>query len=536
MSVRRIVQGVALALLVFLIAITRVPFTEWMPVDLFLVLDPLLALSAGLASRGLPPEWLIAALVLATTALFGRWFCGWVCPMGTCIDLGEKAVFPKRKRRFPNHETKARNFKLYLLALLLTGAALGYSLVYWLDPIALVTRLFTTVLAPAVGLATNLGLDAARPLAERMEWYDLARMQIEPRLFATPALITFALFAGILALSSLQPRFWCRSVCPLGGLFSLAARFPLFRRRVSDACDNEGVCSALCETGAIPRRKKADNADRTKCSDCESCEVDEFGEREQYTRHGECILCMKCVTQCPKTAVRFGPLGHRGLGTDPTRRRLLAAMGGGAAAAFFLHISPSASLRDEAVIRPPGALPEEEFLATCVRCGQCVKACPTNTLQPALGPGGTEGMMAPVHWMRLAGCDQDCTLCGQVCPTQAIRDLPIGERRYAKIGTARILAERCVVWAEGKKCLVCDEGCPYGAIDWKTEGDVRLPAVNESKCNGCGMCQQLCPVLGDAAIVVGPHGEIRVSDGSYVEEATARGLSLNKVEKSSYGY
>jgi ferredoxin-type protein NapF len=501
---RRAVQGAAFALFLFLIAITRYPFTEWVPVDLFLVLDPLLALVTSLAARTQAPGWGLALLVLLLTGLLGRFFCGWLCPLGTCLDLTEAAVFRGRKRRRPADALVARNLKLYVLAFLLAAAAADPSLVYLLDPIAFATRLFTYVLAPLAALAANFGLAAVRPAAERLDWYGLARTAFEPGLLSSAAALTLAAFAGVVLLSAIQPRFWCRSVCPLGGLFSLAARFPVFRRRVSAACDHGGVCAAVCETGAIPRG------------------------REEVTRPGECILCLKCVTKCRPRAARFAIGGGTGQGTDPGRRLVLASAAGGIVSALFLDLSPRQAVRDERAVRPPGALPEEEFLKTCVRCGQCVKACPTHTLAPAIGPGGAGGFLAPVHRMRLAGCDQDCTLCGQVCPTQAIRDLDEDEKRHAKIGSAVILRDRCLVWRAGKACLVCDEACPYDAIHWQTEGATRRPYVDEDHCNGCGICESVCPVLGDSAIVVGPHGEIRLPAGSYVEEARARGLMLKR--------
>ena len=510
-SPRRIVQGFCLALFVFLIAITRYPFKEWLPVDTFLVLDPLLALTASLAAWSPAPGWWIALLVLVLTFILGRFFCGWMCPMGTCLDLAEAATFTKRRRKVPNDRLYYRNLKYYLLAFVIGSSLIGFSLAYWLDPISLITRGFTYILAPAVVFLANFGLDLFRPIAERMEWYDLARTSFEPKLFSTPALLTMLLLAGIVALSSLQKRFWCRAVCPLGGLFAITSRFSLMRRGVNDSCANDGICSRDCETGAIPKKT------------------------EQITRPGECILCLKCESNCPHQANTFSlhKLSPQ-QGTDPTRRRVLGLAAGGLTAGFFLKMSPSTALLDERVIRPPGALPKDKFLETCVRCGQCVKCCPTNTLQPALGEGGLPGLLAPFHRLRLAGCDQDCNLCGQVCPTQAIRDLDLEEKRYAKIGTARILRDRCVVWLNGMGCLVCDEVCPYNAIYWKTENGIRVPYVDEKRCNGCGLCETACPVYGASAIVIGPHGEIRLSTGSYISEAKSLGLKLNLKETDPY--
>jgi formate hydrogenlyase subunit 6/NADH:ubiquinone oxidoreductase subunit I len=120
---------------------------------------------------------------------------------------------------------------------------------------------------------------------------------------------------------------------------------------------------------------------------------------------------------------------------------------------------------------------------------------------------------------RLAPCDQNCNVCGKVCPTQAIRSLPLEEKTHAKVGTAVLRKEMCLVWAQNKICLICDEICPYNAIVFRPVEGYRRPVVVASKCNGCGFCEQRCPVQGESAIVVGPNGEIRLKGGSYIKEA-----------------
>jgi formate hydrogenlyase subunit 6/NADH:ubiquinone oxidoreductase subunit I len=121
--------------------------------------------------------------------------------------------------------------------------------------------------------------------------------------------------------------------------------------------------------------------------------------------------------------------------------------------------------------------------------------------------------------LRLAPCDQNCNVCGKVCPTQAIRSVSLEEKTNAKVGTAVLRKEMCLVWAENKLCLICDEICPYNAIVFRPVEGYRRPVVIASKCNGCGFCEQRCPVKGESAIVVVPNGEIRLKEGSYLKEA-----------------
>jgi ferredoxin len=182
------------------------------------------------------------------------------------------------------------------------------------------------------------------------------------------------------------------------------------------------------------------------------------------------------------------------------------------------------------VMRPPGSRPEPEFLARCIRCGVCMTACPTNTLQPREPAGGFFSLISPMIVPRIGPCEPDCNICGQVCPTAAIRSLPMAERRWAKTGTAVILRNQCIVWEHDRKCLVCDEVCPYDAVELRrVDGKpYRVPFVIENRCSGCGYCEYHCPVKPAAAIVVQAPGEIRISTGSLQNAAIAAGLDLTR--------
>jgi ferredoxin len=124
-----------------------------------------------------------------------------------------------------------------------------------------------------------------------------------------------------------------------------------------------------------------------------------------------------------------------------------------------------------ALVRPPGALPEKAFLSRCIKCGQCMRICPTNVIHPACMQGGLEGLWTPVLNFRIgtSGCQFNCIACGNICPTAAIRPISIDERlgrnRYAeqgpiKIGTAFVDRGRCLPWAMDRPCIVCQENCP----------------------------------------------------------------------------
>jgi len=157
-----------------------------------------------------------------------------------------------------------------------------------------------------------------------------------------------------------------------------------------------------------------------------------------------------------------------------------------------------------------------------------MQVCPTNAIQPDWYRGGLEGLWAPHLTLRHGHCDQSCNACGQVCPTEAIRPLQLDERRHARVGTAVLDRDRCLPWAQDQRCLVCREQCPYQAIDFirTRHKPAPLPVVDPTRCNGCGICEDRCPVDGEAAIVVVPAGELRLASGSYRKTSRALGYRL----------
>jgi ferredoxin-type protein NapF len=263
-----------------------------------------------------------------------------------------------------------------------------------------------------------------------------------------------------------------------------------------------------------------------KCK--KACPTQAICDEPRQYRPDECIFCTGCQTVCPVQAVDFTLARGASPAPDSKRRGLLVSAAAGALAAFAVTKDIAAKVTPARLIRPPGAVPEPEFQAACVRCGQCMKVCPTNTLQPCLFEGGLGSLWSPRLDTRLAGCDQTCSLCGAVCPTGAIRELPLEEKKHAKLGTAYIDTGRCLVWAQDRMCLICDEQCPYNAIVFKWKDDVRRPCVVDTRCNGCGFCEHACPVQGRSAIEVSQHGEIRLSQGSYIEKAQEMKLQFKE--------
>jgi len=491
---RRVYQGYFLLLFLAALALMSDEGLRRVPVRMLLQLDPLSA-AAVLASSWLLPAGLATALVVvAITVLFGRAFCGWICPLGTLHQLASWLTRRLRHGPYQRANRWRPHFRLkYLLLLALGIAALaGTGVVGLLDPLSLAMRSFASALLPAVHAA--LGTGGTRPRTFGGAW------------------LTAGVFLGLLAANRWIVRWWCRALCPLGALLGLAARTALFRIQV----------------------------DEERCNACNRCARDCQGGDEPFAKHrvSECHVCLNCLSTCPEGAIRFKPFARAAApagGVDLPRRQLIGAALAGAAVVPLLRAT-TAEAGPEA-IRPPGSLAEDAFLARCVRCGACVNACPTGALQPSLTTAGLEGLYTPVLVPRRGWCEPSCTRCGQVCPTAAIapltpetkgwtRTASAGAQRPVKIGTAFFDWGRCLPWAMAIPCVVCEEVCPTSpkAITLEpaalTRPDGRAvklgrPRIDPDLCVGCGLCEAKCPVAAPAAVRVTRAGESRDARGGF---------------------
>jgi ferredoxin len=401
------------------------------PINWILELDPLTAIATMLSTGTFYANLAWALLAIVLTLIVGRFFCGFACPLGTIhqftgwVARRGQASAPRVEA---NRHRSLQVIKYYLLAFFLVLALMGSVQTGLIDPLPLLHRSVNLALAPIADKGLNVLSDV-------------------PRFYISVWLIG-VVFLVIVGLNLVLPRFFCRFICPLGALFGLLSRFTPWRiGKISDRCGDCCICEEYCEGACRPSGKIIGS---------------------------ECVLCFNCLDQCPASRVTFATkpsaAGEVGL-PDLSRRGFVVAGTGLAVAAMWELGGLSGNNRNPSLIRPPGALDEDRFLSRCIRCGQCMRICPANIIQPALLEAGIQGLWTPAIDYRLgrSGCQLNCIACGQVCPTAALRPLSLDEKlgrgEFAskgpiRLGTAFVDRTRCLPWAMDRPCLVCHECCP----------------------------------------------------------------------------
>ena len=526
--VRRVIQTACMVLFLILFFYICWPYgsreyakvmqaKEFIEAELFLALAPLLSISTALAAKTWIWSLSWAGVMLLICLIFPRGFCGYICPLGTLIDIFD-GVIGKRVKWFNiKNDGWWVHLKYYLLLGTLVAAIFGVLLSGFVAAIPVLTRGLLFLFAPL-----QMGFLKG--------WYLVPPMNAGH--YVSIGLFLLALFLGCL-----RPRFWCRYVCPTGAIFSVANLLRVSERKVESTCIHCNRCVEICPFDAI----KADFTTRT----------------------ADCTFCQTCGGVCPTHSIKFvsrwdrlslkpenEPITHE---TSLSRRGFLAGTLGalvavaGMRTVFGANLGMSAGSGDSPAnigfpVRPPGSVPEQKFLQMCIRCGECFKVCPNNVLQPMGFEGGLDGLWTPWVVANWSGCEPNCNNCGQVCPTGAIRALPLEEKRVVRMGLAIVNKQICLPYAGRQACQMCVEECTaagYHAIEFTRVGvevdeegmpiegtGYLAPVVLADKCVGCGLCQTRCHginvkerhLLRETAIWVeaGYGKEDRVMSGSYL--------------------
>lgn len=499
-----------------------------LPVEAFLLADPFVSAMTLLSTHTVYRGLLWSLGLLALTLIFGRVFCGWICPFGTLHHFFAW-ILPSRHGRGASRVEANRthgyqSVKYYLMYAFLLAAIAGSAIGGLFDPICVAVRAIGLGVVPGVQYIMHRGLGAvqdvpARPIqavADHTQDFLAQAVWGSHQFYFHQTWFIVFLLVAVLFMNRFIPRFWCRVLCPLGAFLGVFARFALFGME----------------------------KDHAKCTDCNLCLVNCQGADSPQGgvkwRQDECHMCLNCENACPEDVIKFRFLPNRKSAIttpDLQRRTLLATTAAGAAFIPAARIADSLDVNYHAkVIRPPGAVDERAFLERCIRCAECMKVCPNNALHPAMFEAGVEGLWTPILIARIGYCEHSCVLCGQVCPTGAIQKITEKEKLGqgvppVKIGTAFYDHGRCLPWSMQTPCIVCEEFCPTSpkAI-WveeveapmreKTPGPngeqpamktvhLQRPHVDPSLCIGCGACEKVCPVQDQPAVYITSVGESR---------------------------
>jgi len=489
--IRRVIQPLSLLLFLYLFFYVACPFTqkfsstvisdkELLPVESFLWIDPLSGLSTAIAARHYNAALSGLGVIVLICLFWPRGFCGYLCPLGTLID-GFDWLIGRHVRRFRLKGTgRWINLKYYLLVAVLVSSLCGVLLAGYLAAIAVLTRgLLLTAGRGQLGLMKDLSY-------------------VYPATWTV--YLSIILFAAVFVLGFLAPRFWCRYICPSGALLGVFGFLRIGDRKVDDTCISCGKCRQVCPFDAV---------------------------KDDYTTRGpDCAYCQTCGGVCPTGSIKFAPRWYKDNlkpANDPpatarplSRRGLVTSCVGGVIAAAGTHFGfADRAGNAKRLLRPPGSVPERQFLQLCIRCGECIQVCPGPILRPAGIEAGLDMLWTPVAVPTHSGCHQDCNFCTQVCPTGAIRPLTLEQKRKTHMGLAVVNKKTCLAHKGQRECRLCYDECTaagYDAIRMEkielplgdippgvlTEAEleemkyIQVPVVDADACMGCGLCEFRC--------------------------------------------
>ena len=411
-------------------------------------------------------DYTMLLVLIVLTLLFGRIYCSILCPLGILQDLFGWVGRKQKKHRYSSSPEK-RWLRYGVLVVFAGCLIIGFAPV-------------TTLLEPysAYGRIVN------------SLWFRSWSVGLV-------ALLTLVI-PGWLAWRN--GRTYCNTVCPVGTILSFFARFSLLRVQVNETRCNKCL---LCE------------------KNCKAAAIDSKTGKVDYSR---CVVCGDCLEVCKhgalhyKTAPMMGRFTDKPSTTDKPdegRRAMLTSAGLVVASVALSQAKIKvdgglAEIEDKKVparetpVTPPGSISAHHLSRHCTACQLCISSCPNNVLRPSTDP---LHLMQPVMSFERGFCRPECTRCSHVCPTGAIKPVSKEEKTAIHIGHAVWIEANCIPVVNGDSCNACSRHCPAGAIqlvDYKTKDgrQVRVPAIDNERCIGCGECEYLCPARPFSAIYV----------------------------------
>ncbi len=430
----------------------------------------------------------ILIILLLLSLFFGRIYCSVLCPLGIFQDVvaWKSRFFKSKKRKGYVAFVPAKSILRYsILTLVVAGLLAGSSfLLMLLDPYSVFGRIVSQLFRPVVLEANNLLADFLGSKGN----YVLFRVNqsgFVPIVFT----ISLSFFILITTMAWLRGRLFCNTICPVGTFLGLLSRFSIFRININESsCVKCGLCEKKC---------------KSQCIDSQNMEVD----------HSRCVSCFNCISACKKSSMTYGFRYKKGkeesvLPENKNRRTFLISSGIAVSGAVVAKAGQLTSNNDPFYTRkpvmPPGAVNSEQFHDKCTACQLCVTKCPMQVIKPASMQYGLTGIMQPhLQFSTHEYCTYECNICSTVCPTGALRPLPVEEKKLMQVGVAVLQLNRCVVIADETDCGACSEHCPTQAVHMVDYKDgLTKPEVTANVCIGCGACESICPAKPVQAIYV----------------------------------
>lgn len=455
-------------------------------------LPALLALNVGV----------VVALVLLTL-VFGRIYCSVVCPLGVMQDVVSWISGRRKKRKFRfSYSPEKRILRYGVLALFIIAFIAGIgSLVALLAPYSSYGRIAQNIFQPVYIFGNNL----MAWVAERVDSYAFYSREVWMRSLPTFIIATITL-VGIGVLAWRNGRTYCNTICPVGTILSLMARFSWFKVKVDETkCNKCGLCSRSCKSACIDfKNSKIDYSRCVVCGDCiDKCRKKALSYTHSSPKKSEEIDKAKTIDQeVVNSARRSFLLGAAIATTSAVIAQEKKKVDGGLA-----EIEDKQAPKRNTPLTPPGSLSAQNMARHCTACQLCVAECPNDVLRPSTD---IQKLMQPTMSYEHGYCRPECNRCSEVCPAGAIKPIKHEDKSSIQIGHAVWIKKNCVPITDGKECGNCARHCPAGAITMinsnpKDDTSPKIPAVNTSRCIGCGACENLCPARPFSAIYVEGH-------------------------------
>lgn len=509
LSLKGLRQVVAFIYLL-LFAFTFIDFSNYLPekfINWFLYLQFMPSLIRITQVGGLMATGFIVVLIL--TFLFGRVYCSALCPLGILQDLMARL----RAKRARYKYLKPWNIIRYssLAVVVITALAGSLFLLYMLDPYSFAGRIFSDLVRPIYYWGNNVLVKILGHFSN----YSLHHVPFKGMPWQG-MLITGGLTLGLFVMAWRWGRLFCNSFCPVGAILSLVSKFSVFRLKIDDtACTFCNRCVRDCKATCIDiKTQEIDFSRCVACYNCiDSCKEGGIGYRFAYTKKQ--VIDKENINDSRRSFLVTSTsmiVGATLLGK--TYKSIAQGNGKGQGKGKGRGNKVAGSVHNErsAPITPPGSYTVKHFQTACTACHLCVTACPTHVLQPSLREYGFFGMLQPHMDFHSGFCNFDCTICGDICPTGAIRPLQLETKKRTQLGIAKFHKANCIVHTDSTDCGACSEHCPTKAVHMIPYRGLYLPEVRDELCIGCGACEYACPTTPYKAIYINGNPEHLVAE------------------------